>query len=69
VLPSFLINAALYRIPAQANATIGTLSPVATILLAVVILGERLSVRDVIGAAMVLAGVGWFAIAGRSAPK
>lgn len=69
VLPSFFINAALHRIPAQANATIGTLSPVATILLAVVILGEALSVRDMIGAAMVLAGVGWFAIAGRAAPK
>lgn len=69
VLPSFFINAALHRIPAQANATIGTLSPVATILLAVLILGETLSVRDMIGAAMVLAGVGWFALAERSAPK
>jgi drug/metabolite transporter (DMT)-like permease len=67
VLPSFFINAALHRIPAQANATIGTLSPVATILLAVVILGEPLSIRDMIGTALVLAGVGWFAISGRSA--
>jgi drug/metabolite transporter (DMT)-like permease len=69
VLPSFFINAALHRIPAQANATIGTLSPVATILLAVLILGEALSVRDMIGTALVLAGVGWFAIAGRAAPS
>jgi drug/metabolite transporter (DMT)-like permease len=68
VLPSFFINAALHRIPAQANATIGTLSPVATILLAVLILGERLTVYDAIGTAMVLAGVGWFALAGRSPP-
>jgi drug/metabolite transporter (DMT)-like permease len=69
VLPSFFINAALHRIPAQANATIGTLSPVATILLAVVILGERLTLADVFGTALVLCGVGWFTLAGRSAPK
>jgi drug/metabolite transporter (DMT)-like permease len=69
VLPSFFINAALHRIPAQANAAISTLSPVATILLAVVILGEHLSVRDMIGTVLVLAGVGWFALAERSGPR
>ena len=42
VLPSFLLNAALQHISAQANATIGTLSPVVTILLAVLMLGEPL---------------------------
>jgi len=67
VLPSFFINAALHRVSAQANATIGTLSPVATILLAVLILGEQLSLTDTLGTAMVLAGVGWFAISGRNA--
>ena len=68
VLPSFFINAALHRISAQANATIGTLSPVATILLAVLILGEELTLADAFGAALVLAGVGWFALAERAAP-
>ena len=68
VLPSFFINAALHRISAQANATIGTLSPVATILLAVLILGEELTLADAFGAALVLAGVGWFALAERVAP-
>jgi len=68
VLPSFFINAALHRISAQANATIGTLSPVATILLAVIILGEELSLTDAFGAALVLAGVGWFALTERAAP-
>jgi drug/metabolite transporter (DMT)-like permease len=66
VLPSFLLNAALQRISAQANATIGTLSPVITILLAVAILGEHFSIVDACGAALVIAGVGWFTLADRS---
>jgi drug/metabolite transporter (DMT)-like permease len=65
VLPSFLLNAALHRISAQANATIGTLSPVITILLAVMILGEPFTLLDATGTAMVLAGVGWFTLADR----
>jgi drug/metabolite transporter (DMT)-like permease len=69
VLPSFFLNAALHRISAQANATIGTLSPVATILLAVVILGEKLTLTDTFGTALVLAGVGWFALSERSTLK
>ena len=65
VLPSFLLNAALQRISAQANATIGTLSPVVTILLAVVILGEHFAWIDACGTALVIAGVGWFTLADR----
>ena len=65
VLPSFLLNAALQRISAQANATIGTLSPVVTILLAVAILGETLTWVDAAGTVLVLAGVGWFTLADR----
>jgi drug/metabolite transporter (DMT)-like permease len=65
VLPSFLLNAALQRISAQANATIGTLSPVVTILLAVVILGEHFSLIDAFGTVLVIAGVGWFTLADR----
>ncbi len=65
VLPSFLLNAALHRISAQANATIGTLSPVVTILLAVVILGEAFTWLDAAGTVLVLAGVGWFTLGER----
>jgi len=65
VLPSFFLNAALHRISAQANATIGTLSPVMTIILAVIVLGEALTPASVAGAALVLAGVGWFTFADR----
>jgi drug/metabolite transporter (DMT)-like permease len=60
VLPSFLMNAALHRISAQSNATIASLGPVATILLAAVILGESMTMSDWIGAALVLFGVSWF---------
>jgi len=66
VLPSFLLNGALHRISAQANATIGTLSPVATIIMVVVILGERLTFIDIGGTLLVLAGVGWFTLADRA---
>jgi drug/metabolite transporter (DMT)-like permease len=65
VLPSFLLNIALHRISAQANATIGTLSPVVTIALAVVVLGENLTLTDACGTALVLAGVGWFTLGDR----
>jgi drug/metabolite transporter (DMT)-like permease len=65
VLPSFFLNAALHRISAQANATIGTLSPVMTIVLAVLILGEPLTLANIAGTVLVLAGVGWFTLADR----
>lgn len=65
VLPSFLLSAALHRISAQANAAIGTMSPVATLILAAAFLGEHVTAIDVAGTALVLAGVGWFTLADR----
>lgn len=65
VLPSFFLNAALQRISAQANATIGTLSPVATILLAWAILGETMTPIAWLGTALVMVGVGLFTLGGR----
>ncbi|HVZ12894.1 MAG TPA: DMT family transporter [Bauldia sp.] len=65
VLPTFFLNAALHRISAQANSTIATLSPVITVVLAVIVLGEHLTVTDIAGTAMVLAGVGSFTLADR----
>lgn len=59
ILPSFLMAAALHRISAQANATIGMLSPIVTIGLAWFVLDERLGPSDVVGVALVIAGVGW----------
>jgi drug/metabolite transporter (DMT)-like permease len=65
VLPSFFMNAALHRISAQANATIGVLSPVSTIILAALILGERMTTMGVIGTLLVIGGVGWYTLADR----
>lgn len=65
ILPSFLLSAALHRISAQANAAIGTVSPIATLVLAALFLGERVTAIDLAGAALVLAGVGWFTWAER----
>lgn len=65
VLPSFCTNAALRHISAQANAVIGGISPIATILLAVVMLGEPLTVGGALGGLLVVAGVVWFTLAER----
>lgn len=63
VMPTFLLNAALGRVNAQAVAMIGTLSPVATIIMAVVIVGEPFALIDALGTAVVLSGVGLFTLA------
>ena len=65
VLPTFFMSAALHRISAQANAAIGILSPISTIVLAAIVLGERLSPMGVAGTALVIAGVAWFTLSDR----
>jgi drug/metabolite transporter (DMT)-like permease len=65
VLPSFFMSAALKQISAQANATIGMLSPVVTIILAMAILGDAVTGSDWIGAALVILGIGWFTLSER----
>jgi drug/metabolite transporter (DMT)-like permease len=67
VLPSFFLSAALKQITAQANATIGMLSPVVTIILAMAVLGDAITGMDWIGAALVILGVGWFTLSERKA--
>lgn len=65
VLPSFMLMGALSRISPTANATVGMLSPVGTIFLADIILGERLTLVGWLGTALVIAGVSWFAFSER----
>ena len=60
VLPSFMISAALVRVGPQAVSMIGTISPVATIIMAMAILGEPFTAADAAGTALVIAGVGLF---------
>jgi drug/metabolite transporter (DMT)-like permease len=69
ILPSFLLASALHRISAQANSAIGMVSPAATIVLAFLILGERLTVLDVFGTMLVIGAVGWMTFGrARAAP-
>jgi drug/metabolite transporter (DMT)-like permease len=56
ILPSFAMSAALKRISAQANSAIGAMSPAVTTVLAVWILGERMSTRAVFGAVLIVIG-------------
>ncbi|MDR6951752.1 drug/metabolite transporter (DMT)-like permease [Ancylobacter sp. 3268] len=65
VLPTFLMNAALKRISAQANSMISTVSPVATMVLAFLVLGETASLLEFAGAALVMTSVGWFTLSDR----
>lgn len=60
VVPSFMLNAALDRVGPQAVAVLGTLSPTATIVMAIVFLGEPFGWTDAIGTALVMGGVGLF---------
>lgn len=60
VVPSFLVNAGLARIGPQATSMIGTVSPVATIGMAVALLGEAFTWIDALGTALVIAGVGLY---------
>lgn len=63
LIPSFLINLAMTRIDAQSVATIGMLSPLATALMAVWVLGEPFGLVDGIGTLLTMLGIGmysWF---------
>jgi drug/metabolite transporter (DMT)-like permease len=57
VLPAFLLAAAMRRIGSMHTSMIGSVGPVSTIYLAYVFLGERLSLIQISGSMLVLAGV------------
>jgi drug/metabolite transporter (DMT)-like permease len=57
VLPAFMLAAAIHRIGASHTSIIGGVGPVATIVLAVLLLGESMTGLQVGGALLVLTGV------------
>jgi drug/metabolite transporter (DMT)-like permease len=57
VLPVFLLSFAIRRIGSGSASLIGTAGPVSTIYMAYVFLGERISLLQIAGSALVLAGV------------
>lgn len=57
VLPALLLSEGIRRIGVDRTSIIGSIGPVATLALAYLFLGEALSMIQVLGAALVLAGV------------
>jgi drug/metabolite transporter (DMT)-like permease len=57
IMPAFLLAAAMRRIGSVHTSMIGSIGPVSTILLAYVVLGERMSIEQIAGSILVLAGV------------
>jgi drug/metabolite transporter (DMT)-like permease len=57
ILPAFLLAASMRRIGSVHTSMIGSIGPVSTIFLAYVFLGERMSLEQIAGSALVLAGV------------
>lgn len=61
VLPSFMINEAIVRIGATRTTVIGSVGPVLTMLLAILVLNEPSSVQHFIGMLVVIIGVSFVA--------
>ncbi len=61
VIPSFLVSEAMVRLGAARTAIIGTVGPVITMVLAIVVLREPTSAQHVTGMVVVLAGVSFVA--------
>ena len=57
VLPAFLLAAAMHRIGSMHTSMIGSVGPVSTIYLAYVFLDEQMSLMQISGSVLVLAGV------------
>ena len=62
IIPTFMMSAGTARIGAQGTAIISTVSPVVTICLAILILGEPFGWPEAVGTALVIGGVGLFTL-------
>lgn len=69
VVPSFMMSAGSARIGAQGTAIVGTLSPVVTIVVAIIVLGEPFGVPEAIGTVFVIGGVGLFSLIESRKPR
>lgn len=58
LIPSFLVNIALERIGPQATSALGMVSPIATIMLAIWLLGEPFGRMDAVGTSLTILGIG-----------
>ena len=69
VIPSFLMNLANGRIGAQAVSTLGMVSPIFTIVAAILLLGEPFGIVDGIGTALTLIGIGFYTFFDKKSPS
>lgn len=69
ILPSFLINVAMGRIGAQTVAVMGMIGPLATIVAAIVVLGEPFSFWDGVGTVVTLSGISLYMWLNQRKPK
>jgi drug/metabolite transporter (DMT)-like permease len=60
IVPAFVMSAGTARIGAQGTAIVSSVSPIATVLLAVSVLDEPFGLPEAVGTMLVLGGVGWF---------
>ena len=68
LLPSFFINMAIGRIGAQTVAMLGMVGPLATIVAAIVVLGEPFGLWDAVGTVLTLAGIALYTLS-RDRPR
>ena len=59
IIPSFLVSLAIKKLGANNFSIIGSIGPVSTIILAYIFLGEQLSILQLVGAVIVILGVGY----------
>ena len=69
VIPSFLMNLANGRIGAQAVSTLGMVSPIFTIVAAILLLGEPFGIVDGVGTALTLVGIGLYTFFDKKSPS
>lgn len=69
ILPSFLINVAMGRIGAQTVAVMGMVGPLATIVAAIVVLGEPFAFWDGVGTVITLSGISLYMWLNQRKPK
>lgn len=62
IIPSFLVSLAIKKLGANNFSIIGSVGPISTIILAYIFLDERLSLLQFVGAAIVIAGVGYISL-------
>jgi drug/metabolite transporter (DMT)-like permease len=62
IVPAFLMSAGTARIGAQGTAIVSTISPVVTIGVAIMVLGEPFGWPEAVGTICVLGGVGLFSV-------